>query len=45
MVAKYYSYKTGQKTFIELGGMKGFTPTTDGISLKKEFQPVTKKKL
>ena len=44
MIMKFYKYNSGSKEFVTLGTQRHFTATTDGVSLKKEFQPATKKK-
>ena len=41
---KFYKYNSGSKDFVTMGTQRHFTATTDGISLKKEYQPAAKKK-
>jgi len=43
MVTSFFKYNSGAKEFAQIS-QKHFTATTDGIALKKEHQPVTKKK-
>ena len=44
MVANFYKYNSGSKEYMQMGQQRHLTSTTDGVSLKKEFQPATKKK-
>ena len=43
MVHAFYKYNSGAKEFAQIS-QRHFTATTDGIALKKEYQPVAKKK-
>ena len=45
MIEGYFRYNSGAKQFTSFAGQKQITMTTDGISLKKEFQPKTKPKI
>ena len=35
MIEKFFRYDSSNKVFKELTGIKGFTPTTDAVSLQK----------
>lgn len=37
MIEKFFRYESGAKAFKELTGIKGFTLTTDAVTLNKAY--------
>jgi len=37
MIEKFFRYESGSKSFKELTGIKGFTLTTDAVTINKVF--------
>jgi calmodulin-regulated spectrin-associated protein len=43
MIEKFFRYESGTKAFSEITGIKGFTLTTDAVTLSKNYSQVNKK--